>query len=243
MFSPSRTGPQVKYVLTVILVVINVICYILIDLPAQMGNPELENLLIQDNAAILASAQWWRIFTAMWLHADILHIGSNMLGLLIFGISLETFTKKWQYLVIYLVSGVLGNLGYLLVAGPDPYALSLGASGAIFGVVAAALILPRKLNQGSLFVAFLYLIINILYSMGPGVNTWAHVFGALGGVIFAFIFTPSPSIRGSSVTSSGRRKFGASTMNFMCCPRCGKTIEGHPQYCPYCELPFDGAFY
>jgi membrane associated rhomboid family serine protease len=157
-----------------------------------------------------------------------------MIGLLIFGIALETISKKWQYLVIYLSSGLVGNVASLFLLGPG--AESLGASGAIFGVLAAAFILPRRYNKQSLAISFFFIVFYVLASIAPGVDTWAHLFGAAGGVIFGFLFTPS---YGASPRQSAprRAKYGSGSPEYVRCPRCGKIVEMPVRRCPYCDLP------
>jgi len=75
------------------------------------------------------------LFTAMFLHADIIHLGGNLIFLLIFGTSLEEQTSRKQWLTIYFTSGLVGNLFFLLLGGD---AVGLGASGAIWGLLGAA---------------------------------------------------------------------------------------------------------
>ena len=232
MYSPAYAGFRYKYVLTLILVITNIIFFIAIDLNP---NRYYENLLIQNNSAILNNGEWWRLFSAMWLHANPLHIADNMIGLLIFGITLESFAKKWQYLVIYLVSGLLGNVASLFLLGPG--ISSLGASGAIFGVLAAAYIIC-PFNKRGLAVAFFFVVYYILASMAPGVDTWAHLFGAVGGIIFGFIFTPKN--QGTRRRFARGSKYGNTAPFYARCPRCGKVVEIHAKYCPSCDLPLEG---
>src|SRR5436853_1781083 len=86
------------------------------------------NLLVQQG-------QVWRIFTAMFLHFNILHIGLNMLSLFFIGTAVEVFFGKWRYLVIYLGSGIVGGIVTYFLMPPET--LAAGASGAIFGVFGA----------------------------------------------------------------------------------------------------------
>ena len=83
----------------------------------------------------------WRLFTAMFVHADIVHIFGNMFFLFIFGLRAEDMFDIKEYLLIYFLSGLSG--GFLTLA-LWPEALSIGASGAIFGVLGATLIYARR---------------------------------------------------------------------------------------------------
>jgi membrane associated rhomboid family serine protease len=90
--------------------------------------------LLQDNEAVWAG-QWWLLITSMFLHADVLHIGGNVLFLLLFGTALEEQVPATKWLVTYFGSGLGGNLAFLLLGGD---AVGLGASGAIWGLLGAA---------------------------------------------------------------------------------------------------------
>ncbi|HMF31627.1 MAG TPA: rhomboid family intramembrane serine protease [Candidatus Lokiarchaeia archaeon] len=148
----------------------------------------------QNNILILQYGEWWRLFTANWVHADILHIASNMVALLIFGLALENTVKKWQYLAIYLVSGFFGNVASLFLS--DPYVYSLGASGCIFGVLAASFVVNRRLDPTALIMGIIFTIFFIILSIGPDIDVFAHIFGAAGGLLFGYAFsTKSPEER------------------------------------------------
>jgi rhomboid protease GluP len=144
----------------------------------------------ENSILVLQYGEWWLLFTAMWVHADILHIASNMVALLIFGLMLEGSVKTWQYVVIYLVSGLLGNLGSLLLS--DPYSFSLGASGCIFGVLAASFVVNRRIDPTALLIGIVFSIFFIILSIAPDVDSFAHIFGAAGGVIFGYVFSGKP---------------------------------------------------
>ena len=97
-------------------------------------NPQVAYLLVQENSAVWHGA-FWMLFTAMFLHADIVHLGGNLIFLLIFGTSLEEQTSRKRWLTVYFMSGLVGNLFFLLLGGD---AVGLGASGAIWGLLGAA---------------------------------------------------------------------------------------------------------
>jgi len=84
--------------------------------------------------------QWWRLVTAMFLHASILHIGFNMYALWVIGTPVEQYLGKARYLGLYFVSGLAGSAGALL---QSPFTPVLGASGAIFGILGALFVLER----------------------------------------------------------------------------------------------------
>ncbi len=173
-----------KAKLTLTLIFINIFCFILFNLflPAIYFYS-----LVQINSRIIDNSEWWRLFTPMFLHADIMHLFSNMVALLLFGTTVETvYHSKYQYIVIYFVSGLIGNLFSLLLLPLD--SISLGASGAIFGLVGAAFISITKEDQSLLFFSLIYLGYFIVSSFAPGINLWAHLFGLAGGLLLGYIF-------------------------------------------------------
>ncbi|MHA1763928.1 MAG: rhomboid family intramembrane serine protease [Promethearchaeota archaeon] len=168
--------------LTQLLLILNISCFIyfsVVDVQYLLFFAQINNKVIQE-------CQIWRIFTAMFLHTDIFHLFSNMLALFFFGIVIENNFSKLEYLSIYLISGVTGNL-FSLVLLP-PFTISLGASGAIFGLIGASFILTIYQDRTLIFLAFLYIIYFLIMSLAPGINLWAHLFGLLGGVSLGYIF-------------------------------------------------------
>ena len=167
--------------LTISLIVLNVICFFI------STNDELFYLLAQSNSRIIEQYEIWRLFTSMFLHSDYLHLFMNMFTLLLYGSLVEKFFKKYEYLIIYFVSGFLGNIFTVLLYPPNT--ISVGASGAIFGLLGAAFVLVAKSNERTLLVlAVVYVIYFIIASFEPGINAWAHLFGLVGGVLFGYMF-------------------------------------------------------
>ena len=121
----------------------------------------------------------------MFLHADILHLVSNIIGLLLFGTFIENVTSKSVYLIIYFVSGVVGNIMSLFLLAPN--VISLGASGAIYGLIGASvmrIILER--NMAQLLITLLYLVYFIVTSFTPQINYAAHIFGLISGFVLGY---------------------------------------------------------
>jgi rhomboid protease GluP len=170
--------------LTISLIVLNVVCYFL----AFMGNDnEYFFLFAQVNSSIINDYEYWRLFSSMFLHSDLLHLFMNMFALLLYGSLVERFFKKHEYLIIYFLSGFLGNLFTLLLYPPN--SLSVGASGAIFGLLGAAIILVARSNERTVLVlAIIYLVYFLMASFQPGINAWAHLFGLMGGLLFGYLF-------------------------------------------------------
>jgi membrane associated rhomboid family serine protease len=161
-------------------------------------NDILTNVLIaygaKDNALIL-QGQYWRFITPIFLHANALHVGLNMFNLLILGVFLERILGHLRFLLIYLVTGVVGVIASFYFA---PQEISVGASGAIFGLVGAysmfVLVHRRALPYGGIpSLLWLLIIIAINLSIGlfvQNVDNYAHVGGLLSGCVLGWWFTP-----------------------------------------------------
>lgn len=149
-----------------------------------------ENVLLmygQWNFAVF-SGYYWQLITSMFVHVSIVHIGSNMLFLFIFGLRAEDLFSTLEYYSIYLSSGLAGNL-LTLVVGPN--LVSAGASGAIMGVFGADVIFMRRaLGQpvvGSLLFAFMFFVL----TASEGTNLLAHFGGLVGGLLLGYVFAGS----------------------------------------------------
>ena len=131
--------------------------------------------------------QYYRLGTSGFLHLDLLHIGSNMLVLYFVGRMLEPAIGRIRFLAVYFVGLFAGSLGALLLS---PDAATVGASGAIFGVMGAAFvelrargISPWEAGIGGLIV------LNILLSLSiSGISIGGHIGGLIGGGLAAFVW-------------------------------------------------------
>ncbi|MCE3036120.1 rhomboid family intramembrane serine protease [Streptomyces sp. CMSTAAHL-2] len=139
----------------------------------------------------IAQGQYYRLLTAMFLHAGFTHLLFNMLSLWWIGGPLEAALGRARYLALYAVSGLAGSaLTYLLAA---PNAPSLGASGAIFGLFGATGVLMRRLNY-DMRPLFALLVINLIITFTPGFDiAWqAHVGGLVAGVVTGYAMVHAP---------------------------------------------------
>jgi membrane associated rhomboid family serine protease len=130
----------------------------------------------------VAQGDWYRLITAGFLHANILHIGLNMLILWLVGSQLEEVLGRARYLLLYMVSLLAGSAGALLQA---PLGYTLGASGAIFGLFGALLVL-EYFATGQIVggQAFGLIAINLIFSFTFGGISWGgHIGGLVGGIL------------------------------------------------------------
>jgi membrane associated rhomboid family serine protease len=129
----------------------------------------------------LADGEWWRLLTAAFLHGNFLHIGLNMLVLWVVGAPVEQAIGRWRFLALYLVSGLAGSAGAVLV---DPHAITVGASGAIFGILGAALILEWQRSYVLGGQALGLLVVNLVLTFAiPNISVGGHVGGLAGGAL------------------------------------------------------------
>jgi len=163
-----------------------------------MGYDLLVELGAKANEAIRAG-QLWRFFTPMLLHGSILHIGFNMYALYIFGIGLERRYGSGRFLLLYILSGFAGTVFSFLFSSAN----SIGASGAIFGLIGAEgifLIHNRKLfgaRVGKALNNVIFVVaINLFLGLQPGIDNWGHVGGLMGGLIFAWFAGPIWQVEG-----------------------------------------------
>ncbi len=147
-------------------------------------------------AAVGAPYEPWRMLTSVFAHSTgfFFHILLNMYTLWIFGQMLERLLGKARFLTLYLASGLAGSLGVMFWAAPDSYVV--GASGAIFGLLGAFLVIQRKL--GGQTTQLLVLVgINLVIGFLPGMSiSWqAHLGGLIGGAILGLIFVQTRQLR------------------------------------------------
>ncbi|MFD7718606.1 rhomboid family intramembrane serine protease [Streptomyces sp. NPDC059814] len=142
----------------------------------------------------IAEGQWYRLVTSMFLHQEVWHIAFNMLGLWWLGGPLEAALGRARYLALYLLSGLAGSaLTYWLAEPNQP---SLGASGAIFGLLGATAVLMRRLNY-DMRPVFALLALNLIITFNPwgGIAWQAHVGGLIAGTLIAIGMVHAPRER------------------------------------------------
>jgi membrane associated rhomboid family serine protease len=141
---------------------------------------------------------WYRLVTAMFLHENLLHIGFNMYALWVIGRVVEQYLGTVRYLGLYFVSGLAGSAGALLQTPLSPV---LGASGAIFGILGAMMILEWQATGRLAGQAMALVVINLgLSFVIPGVSWGGHVGGLIGGILIMLAY--------AHWSDRGRAKYG-----------------------------------
>lgn len=135
---------------------------------------------------LVAQGDWWRLITSAFLHASILHIAFNMLALWWFGAPVEHYLGRARFILLYLVAGLAGSAGALLQSPGTPI---LGASGAIFGILGAMLILEWQATGSLGGNALTLIVINLAISFViPNISWGGHVGGLVGGIVGTLAF-------------------------------------------------------
>jgi membrane associated rhomboid family serine protease len=201
---------------TIALIAINVVAFLAEGNITLSGQPTSK---VYEEGALLGSirgfptlgvahGQWWRIVTSGFLHENIIHIGFNMYILYILGQMLEPALGRLKFGTIYAVSLLTGSFGALLVT---PHSPTVGASGAVFGVMGAAAVEMRarqipimQSGVGGL------ILINLVISFAlPGISWGGHIGGLLGGALAALVIQLGDRYRRQALALAGCVAIGA----------------------------------
>ena len=145
-------------------------------------------------ASAVQQGEWWRMISAIFLHSGFLHVAMNMLGLYSAGVTVERIYGSGFFLLLYIGAGLLGSALSLHFSAQD--AVSVGASGAVFGVTGALLVavfqhrrtLPKTFSRQTISGVGFFVVYALLQGLGKqGIDNAAHVGGLLGGCLAAFI--------------------------------------------------------
>ena len=135
--------------------------------------------------------EYYRLFTATFLHENLLHIGFNMLVLWMLGPQLEALLGHVRFTVLYLVAGLGGSVASFWFSSPN--IVGIGASGAIFGLMGAYVVVGRALRADISQVLGLIAINVVIGFVGGGIDWRAHLGGLVTGALVAAIFAYAPT--------------------------------------------------
>jgi len=162
--------------ITVTLIIINILIYLITVLTGSVNN-------FVNYAPAVRGGEYYRLLTAIFLHGNLLHLGFNMYALYIIGSQLESVLGRTKFLIIYLLSGLSGSLFSMIFLGNGA---SLGASGAIFGLMGALVYFGwhYRVYLGNVVKTQILPIIALNLFIGfaiPGIDNFAHIGGLIGG--------------------------------------------------------------
>jgi membrane associated rhomboid family serine protease len=174
---------------TKVLVAANVVVYLLAVASSSGGFSPSDQFIIEWGlfGPAVADGEWWRLITAAFLHANLIHILFNMLMLWWFGQALEAAVGPVRFAGIYAVSALAGSAGALLLA---PETFTVGASGAVFGILGAGLVLERQqiwvFGGSALGVVVLNVVFSFLIS---SISIGGHIGGLVGGALATLVLS------------------------------------------------------
>ena len=195
---PSRVTQGVRRVsyegqgalVTKILIGINVLVF-LINLAQGSSLTQVSGSLFVKGALYvpggLDQGEWYRLITAAFLHASLIHLLFNMLVLWFIGAPVEQAIGRGRFLAIYIVSGLAGSAGAIIFS---PNVVTVGASGAIFGILGAALVLEGQKNYVLGGQALGLIAVNLIFTFAiPNISIGGHIGGLIGGALSMLAFS------------------------------------------------------
>jgi len=193
------SAPSNRPVVTYTLLVITILIFLLQSAGEYLFSYDLVASLGMKVNEMIVQGQYWRLFTPMFLHGSILHLGFNMYALYIFGPGLERYYGHGRFILLFILGGFVGNVfSFMFSASP-----SLGSSTAIFSLLAAEgvfLYQNQKVFGGvarrALNNIIMIAVVNLIIGLSPGIDNWGHMGGLLGGAIFAFLGGPILKVEG-----------------------------------------------
>jgi membrane associated rhomboid family serine protease len=187
-----RIGPRAG--ITSVLLVANIAMFVVEILTGAASGFQTGNDIVDLGALVpvlVADGQYWRLFTAMFLHANLLHLAFNMYALYLFGNLIEQALGTVRFALIYVLCGLLASITSF--AFSDPSAVAVGASGAIFGLLGAwvAYNFRRRgsaLAAANLQTALLIVGINVFLGFSiQGIDNFAHLGGLASGIVAGWL--------------------------------------------------------
>jgi membrane associated rhomboid family serine protease len=188
---------------TFVLIGINVAVWVLVQATGNRTSTLLDKLSLLPASALyrasdgsvvqvtgVSDGAWWQIITSVFTHQEVLHIGFNMLALYFLGPMLEQVLGRARFLALYLVSGIAGSAAIMLFA--DPHSQSLGASGAIFGLMGALAVIALKVH-GQVQTILMWIGLNLVFTFTVGGISWqAHIGGLVTGALLGAVMVYAP---------------------------------------------------
>ncbi|KXL54191.1 rhomboid protease GluP [Anaerotignum neopropionicum] len=197
LLSLARAGEAVETPLTPVMksgkpwacLTIFVVCALLLAVTMFSGNGDAIIQVFGISRGGVLKGEYYRFFTSMFLHSGLLHLASNGIFLYYFGVKAEYIFGNWRFLGLYLISGLCGGICSILFHD----VLAIGASGAIYGVLGAMLVLTKKNGPRYTGMNYATMLLLAFTSIGfgfldMGVDNFAHIGGFLSGILVFLIY-------------------------------------------------------
>ena len=198
-----------------VLIAVNVAVWLLITATGGAASVWVDRLALLPDGALfrlsdgsllqidgVADGAYWQLLTSMFTHVQLMHIGFNMLALWFLGPQLEAAVGRARFLTLYLLSGMVGSV-FVYWLSPE-HSSTVGASGAIFGLMGALLVIAIKVKADYSQI-LLWLGLNVAITVfGRGLISWqGHLGGLIGGVLIALVLAFSPRKRRGTWQAAG----------------------------------------
>jgi len=175
------------------LIIINILIFTIMYF--QSKSLDIIQLLVKFGAnskqLVLEQKQYWRLFTSMFIHIDFLHLIYNCFALYLFGIRVEKYFGKSRFTLIYIFSGIIGNIISIIFT----VFISAGASGAVYGLTGAIVAMTQQKNKSidgmTFYLITIIAVIGIAFGfLDSTVNNYAHIGGLFAGYTLGFLLCP-----------------------------------------------------
>lgn len=194
MQSGKQAGVRDFPVVTVVLAAINILVFLFLEL---QGDTEDGMFMLEHGAMYpdyaMNDGEWYRLFTCMFLHFGVEHLMNNMVMLVVAGMQLERALGTVKYLLLYLLSGMGGSVLSLIIMNQSrDYAISAGASGAVFGIIGGLLwVAIRNHGRFERLTArgvLVMIALSLYYGFtSTGVDNWGHIGGVVAGFLLSVL--------------------------------------------------------
>lgn len=183
--------PKTEYLITLCIIGVNILMFLITAVLSKNIFYSNKDVLIELGAKyneLISKGEYYRFITSMFLHGGLLHLALNMYSLYSVGPLVERIYGKIKYLSIYFISGITASIFSYIFSD----SVSIGASGAIFGLLGTTLIFAIKMrnNLGSNFLKNVASVIVINLFIGfslPNIDNYAHLGGLIGGIIMSLL--------------------------------------------------------
>ena len=185
---------KIKFSISYLLIALSIIIFGLQNIAEYLFGYDLLLFYGAKINQFILQGEFWRFLTPAFLHGSIIHLSFNMYAIYSIGPSLERKYRGTSFILLYMISAIFGNVVSFLIS---PH-VSLGASTAIFGLIAAqgVYIYKNRYLLGSaakpLLTNVLFMIaVNLFLGLSPGIDNWGHMGGLVGGFFYAWFAGPS----------------------------------------------------